>query len=241
VFDDLRQGVKNIEFLADPALGEIRVGALAPIIGGLLPAAMTCLRGERPGITVHVSQVTSVAQQYSELRERKVDLVVGRIPKSVEFDIKAEILFQERTVVVAGLRNKFARRRQIELGELINEPWGLPPAESLIGSLVADAFRALDLDLPRKGVATGSIHLLSELLASGPLLAVFSGSMLRFAANLPPLKVLPVDLPVPPWPVGIMTLKNRTTSPAAKPFIECVREIAKPLARRRLERSRNLS
>src|SRR6202521_4316298 len=26
VFDDLRQGVKNIEFLADPAAGEVRIG-----------------------------------------------------------------------------------------------------------------------------------------------------------------------------------------------------------------------
>src|SRR6266852_178234 len=29
VFDDLRQGVKNIEFLADPAAGEVRIGSSA--------------------------------------------------------------------------------------------------------------------------------------------------------------------------------------------------------------------
>ena len=28
VFDDLRQGVKNIEFLADPAAGEVRIGCI---------------------------------------------------------------------------------------------------------------------------------------------------------------------------------------------------------------------
>src|SRR5215471_17189203 len=28
VFDDLRQGVKNIEFLADPTTGEVRIGTL---------------------------------------------------------------------------------------------------------------------------------------------------------------------------------------------------------------------
>jgi hypothetical protein len=31
-------------------------------------------------------------------------------------------------------------------------------------------------------------------------------SMLRFGANLPRLKVLPVALPIEPWPVGVMTL-----------------------------------
>ena len=40
-------------------------------------------------------------------------------------------------------------------------------------------------------------------------------------------------LGVPPHRVAIFTLKNRTLSPAGKLFIECVREVAKPLARRR--------
>src|SRR3954467_15670871 len=31
VFDDLRQGVKNIEFLADPNTGEVRIGSIPPL------------------------------------------------------------------------------------------------------------------------------------------------------------------------------------------------------------------
>ena len=34
-------------------------------------------------------------------------------------------------------------------------------------------------------------------------------------SNLPPLKILPVELPVPSWSVGMMTLKDRTISPVA--------------------------
>ena len=48
-----------------------------------------------------------------------------------------------------------------------------------------------------------------------------------------PLKVLPVALPIPPWPVGIMTLKNRMPSPATELFIKCGREVVKPLAKRK--------
>jgi hypothetical protein len=54
-------------------------------------------------------------------------------------------------------------------------------------------------------------------------------SVLKFGTNLPPLKVLPVKLPVPPWPVGVMTLKNRTISPLAQLFLDCAHEVAKPL------------
>jgi hypothetical protein len=34
-------------------------------------------------------------------------------------------------------------------------------------------------------------------------------------------------------PNGIVTLKNRTLSPVAQVFIDCAREVAKPLAKRK--------
>jgi len=43
------------------------------------------------------------------------------------------------------------------------------------------------------------------------------------------LKVLPVDLPVRPWPVNIVTLKNRTLNPVAGRFIECAREVTRQM------------
>jgi DNA-binding transcriptional LysR family regulator len=230
VFDDLRLGVKNIEFLADPSHGEIRIGGNESIIGGLLPTIFGRLRRHYPGITIHVIQVGALVQQYRELRERKIDLILGRIAESNDDDIATEVLFYDRPLVVAGLRNRWARRRKLKLSDLANEPWSLPPSDSLIGSLIAEALRASGIERPRRGVATGSIHLHCALLASEPFLGVLPASMLHSAPNLPPLKVLPVELPVLPWPVGTMMLKDRAISPAVRLFIDCAREIMKPLA-----------
>ena len=102
VFDDLRQGMKKIEFLADPTVGEIRIGGNEAIIAGLLPTVFGRLRRQYPGISIHVTQVAAVLQQYRELRERKVDLIFGRIAQSIEDDVDAEILFHDRSFVVAG-------------------------------------------------------------------------------------------------------------------------------------------
>ena len=229
VFDDLRQGIKNIEFLADPTVGEIRIGSNEALSAGLLPAVFGRLRRQRPGVATHVKPVSILAQQYLELRERKVDVIVGRIAPSIEEDVLADILFYERTFVVAGLQNKWSRRRKIEFSELGNEPWHLPPPDTLVGSLIADAFRTSGMRFPPRGVSMGSLHLFCALLASEPFLAIVPGSLLRFGA-LPPLKVLPVNVPIPPWPAGIMTLKNRTFTPVVQLFIDCAREVAKPLA-----------
>jgi DNA-binding transcriptional LysR family regulator len=43
------------------------------------------------------------------------------------------------------------------------------------------------------------------------------------------VKVLPVDVPVRPWPVAVVTLKNRTLSPVAQRFIDHVRAFARSM------------
>ena len=233
VFDELHQGLKNIEFLTDPTVGEIRVGGSEAMIAGLIPAVFGRLRRSYPGISIHVMPVVPNPQQYRELRERRVDMILGRIAPSIDEDIATDILYDERICVVAGLQNRWVRRRKIELSELAEEPWTVPHPETLTGSLVADALRASGMKFPPKGAAMGTVHLFCALLASGPFVGFFPVSMLRFGSNLPPLKVLPVKLSIPHWPVGIMTLKNRTLNPVAKLFIDCAREVTKPVAKRK--------
>src|SRR5712675_171636 len=142
VFDELRQGMKKIELLIDPTVGDIRVGANEVIIGGLLPTVFSRLRRQYAGIAMHVMPLATVSQQYRELRERKIDLFLGRIPDSIDDDVAAEILFEDRILVVAGSQSRWARRRRIKLAELADEPWSMPMPDTLVGSLVADAFRA---------------------------------------------------------------------------------------------------
>jgi DNA-binding transcriptional LysR family regulator len=64
-------------------------------------------------------------------------------------------------------------------------------------------------------------------------LTIFSTSVLRFSTTRQELKVLPIELPLARVPVGIVTLKNRSLSPVAQLLINCAREVAKPMAKRR--------
>jgi DNA-binding transcriptional LysR family regulator len=232
VFDDLRQGVKNIEFLNDPTVGDVRIGGSEAQIIGVIASVVSSLRLRHPGIANHITPVDALAQQYADLRDRRVDLILARIPQSVDNDIEAEILFYDRTYVVAGPQNKWARRRKIELAELADEPWCLPPVGSLPGTIFGEAFRAAGLDFQHKGITTGSPQLHLNLLATGPFLAILPGSLLRFARHLQSLKVLPVKLSIPPWPVGFMRLKGRTLSPVAQLFIATTRDVVKPFAKK---------
>jgi DNA-binding transcriptional LysR family regulator len=234
VFDELRLSINEIERLADPTAGELRLGCTEPMSWGIVPTVIERLVRLYPRLTFHVTQGDPATLRYRELSARKIELALGRVAGPIPGeDVDAEILFNERAFVVAGMQSPWARRRKIELAELVNEPWTIPPPDSVAGSLLLEAFRACGLPPPRTCVVNFSIPLHISLLASGHFLTVFPDSLLRFSAERISLKILPIELPVHPGPVGIVTLKNRTLSPLAQLFIEHAREVVKPLARQK--------
>src|ERR1700676_4927104 len=77
VFDDLRQGVKNIEFLADPAAGEVRIGCNPSVAAGFASAVIDRLSRRYPRIVFHV-MAAETERLHRELSERNVDLLIAR-------------------------------------------------------------------------------------------------------------------------------------------------------------------
>src|SRR5215813_2848358 len=230
VFDDLRQGVKHIEFLADPTTGQVRIGNTLTSANSFITAVIDRLSRRYPGIVFHVVPA-GADLLHRELKARSLDLVITRSGgpfKEEQFGF--ETLYDDALVVLAGMKNPLARRRRIELAELVNEPWALPTLESAVTQAAIKAFRASGLDCPRATLVTSSPEMRIDLVATGRFLTITAS---RFRAKHPQLKVLPVELSMAPMAVGIVTLKNRRLSPVAKLFVQHAHEVAKSLTKRR--------
>jgi DNA-binding transcriptional LysR family regulator len=229
VFDELRQGISDIESLTNPKAGEVRVGC-PESLAFLSSAIIDRLSRRYPEVVVRLVTTQPATLEFRELRERKVDLLLGRIsPPLVDDDVDVEILFEDRLFVVTGARNRWTRRQRIDLAELMNERWLLLPANNVLSSLIARAFQARGLDLPRE-CASADVHTRLHLLATGRFLTFLPDSLLQFVAKRWSLKALPVDLSIQAPALGIITLRNRTLSPVVQLFIEAAREVAKSRA-----------
>jgi DNA-binding transcriptional LysR family regulator len=230
IFNDLRQGVQDIDFLSDPTKGEIRVGATDPIVVAVLSPAINRLSAKYPGMTFHA--VTGDASRlYRDVLEREVEFAVCRMIGRMPEELEGEIILHDTLAVITAATNPLARRRKLTLGELVNEPWAIYPPDSFFGALIADTFRANGLEPPRPTATSLSFNMQMELLATGRFLTVLPGFMLGIAGRNPPLKGLPVTLGDSPAPVGVITLKNRTLTPPAQLLIDNVRILAKALNR----------
>jgi DNA-binding transcriptional LysR family regulator len=231
IFDELKQTVNDVQFLADPSKGELRIGCPDTSAATVVPQMIERFSEKYPLAVLYVDNVPTFSDALPVLRSRQYDLVFARLYQpltSVVDDLNVERLFDDPVVVVAGKHSPWARRRKVDLAELVDEPWIMAGAHTWIYARVAEAFRERGLGMPKARLVTLSWPLIAHFVFNGRHIMAYPKSV----AVRHSLKVLPVDLPIRPWPLSILTLKNRTLSPVAKRFMECAREVAKSRADR---------
>ena len=230
--DALKQGMRDIEFLANPGSGEVSVGAdMSYIAGGFMSAIIDQMGKRHPRIAVHVVETTTIVgvPEYRELRERQVDVMLGRLSNPhLADDLTIEPLLDEAIVIVVSANSKWARQRNLMLRDLADEPWILAPGENIARSLVEEAFRGAGIAPPRPRVTTFSMQLRMQLLATGRYITVFTDTTLRYSAKRWGLKVLPFELPRR-LPVVAVKLRHRSPTPAVEVFLDTAKAVTKSM------------
>ena len=231
VFDELRHGLKDVEFLADPTTGELRFGCAEAMADSFVPAVIDKLTRKYPRLSFHVA-TDAGPPIFERLAAREVELVVSRIPnEQAEKYLIVRELFETSYVVAAGPGSPWIGRRKIRLAEIRDELWTLPPSDSFGHTLISEAFRLHGFDSPRTVATAVSRTMRNRLLATGRFLTMVPG----FSAipdQYPFLRALPIELPDTRAPVTVATLRNRTLSPLALLFLDTLRDVATSAIRR---------
>ena len=180
-----------------------------------------------PRVKVRVLAADNMSQEFWQVRDRQVDLLLGRVTKLfAEEDLEAEVLYDDRAFIVSGSNNRWASRRKVQLEELLGDPWLLPGE----GFFLAEAFRSQSFG--RSEVRRDIIFRVSAHRFAHHRSFYWSAVWLRdgFSPAVDSsLSVLPVAFSADTWPVAIVKLKGRTISPVVQTFIDCIRDVAKPL------------
>jgi DNA-binding transcriptional LysR family regulator len=226
IFDEVRQGLTDIEHMSDPTRGVVRIGTTEPVTV-VVSEIISRMARQYPRIVYHVV-VSDTDTLGRELRARTLDVLLTRwVPPLVADDLAAEVLFMSPLGVMAERRHPLLRRRKLRLADLMEEQWALSPPDSFLGRIVADLFRRRRLPLPPTVVTTISIYMRLNLLANGHFLTVLPLTMLRHRANRAWLRALDVDLSDSSGPIASITLKTRHAGGAVKLFREASLDVCK--------------
>ena len=188
-FDELRQGIRDIEFLAEPSLGEVRIGcprvardrrASADHRRVLAPLSARALPGRADE---HAQSAAGVSRIARTAARRRVG-TGGR-------DARRRQVCRGSQCRAADRRSPARRRRHIEpVGRAAEDQarrtrrCGLDPPRNSWNSLrVEEAFAAIGMKMPEVIVDTFSVALRNQLLVTGRFVTAMPASTLGSQAR----------------------------------------------------------
>ena len=226
IFDEVKQGIKEIEHLADPTQGEVRIGVIEPV-AAVLSEIIRRLTRRYPRITYHVT-VGDTDMLAGKLRDRALDVVLTRWNALTQADdLVAETLYTSILAIVADKSHPMVTRKRLTLADLMQEQWALPPPDTFLGRVVEDLFERKRLPLPSSIVTTTSTLMRLNLMANGRFLSVLPTTMLRHRSYKPWLRAVKVDLGDSGGLMSAITIKDRRSSAAMKLFLEASHAVCK--------------
>lgn len=224
IVDEVEQGMAEIEALSDPARGLVRIGTTEPM-ASVVAETVGRLAEPYPGLRFQVA-ISDTDTLVEALRRRELDVVLTRwVAPLVSDELLAEVMFRTPLAVMCAKGHPLLRRRELRLGDLMDQRWTLSPPETFLGRLVGGAFRHRGLPLPAAAVITVSIYLRLNLLASGRFLTVLPTTMLAHPTNRSWLRRLDVDLAETAGPIAAITLRRRRASGALQLWLAAARAV----------------
>lgn len=218
---------EEMNALAEGAAGRIALGALLVAAPVLVPLALARFKKSHPRHTVLVQEGSAMAL-LPALRRGELDLVVGRVSSDVPAEgLEFEAFYSEPMQVVSRPGHPLARRRRLRLRELADETWIVPAPDAPYRRRLDAAFRQAGVAPPRRLVESVSVVVNKMLVQRSDMLGVMPRTVAREYAALGLLRILPLKLPPPSGPVGVITAVGRPLPPAATALIEALREAAK--------------
>lgn len=227
--DDLAREVAD---LAQGRAGHLRVGASPSNADAFLPEACSAFLSEAPNATLNLDVIENDLL-LPALRRGELDVAMTHTRQLVQTELTLERVREDEFVVCCAANHRLARHRSITLQDLAQERWAA--ASSATGAfgplrLLREAFELRGLPPPRLALVTDLVMFKLRAVATSDLVGTaVRGNVDAVAAQLG-LKVLRVkDLD---WtrPVAIAYRKDAYLSPAARRFIEVVKDKARARA-----------
>jgi DNA-binding transcriptional LysR family regulator len=209
--------------------GQVEVGVIMTPAMNLLPNAITRVKKEAPLLRIGV-QVEASNVLMEMLQRGTLDFMIGRI---LEKESTAGLVYEELTgepaCAVVRTGHPLLERERLQLKDLANRPWILPPQGSILRHRCDMMFRRAGLEPPVDVVDTTSQLLITALLQKTDALHVMPVEVARYYAELNVLSILPLELPFRMDAFGIITKADNLMSPGANLLLQAVRSAAKEL------------
>ena len=230
ILAELHRLDEQLDQLSSSEGGAVTLGALPVAAAGILPGVLTRLKAAHPGVRIRLLQART-KELLPMLAAGEIDLIVGRLYEpSVPDGFRREALWSE-PISVLGRAEHPIFSEPVTLAALRRYDLVLPTITQRVGEEIERLLALIGLD-PATSLRSSSYSFIREMLHGTDLLAVtprlmMVGDLLRGA-----LRVVPLPLPAPDRPAGIILRRDRMLSPAGEMFVASLRAYVGEISQR---------
>ena len=203
--------------------GQVEVGVIMSPAMALLPRAIARIKEQAPLLRIGV-QVESSNVLLDKLQRGTLDFMIGRIlEKEDSTGLIYEELTEEPACAVVRPGHPLLENKQLELKDIADRPWILPPPGSILRHRFDMMFRRAGLAPPVNVVDTTALLLITALLQQTDSLHVMPQEVAQYYASLNVMRILQIELPCKMDAFGIIRQQDHLLSPGADLLLKQVR------------------
>src|SRR5262249_46684414 len=119
-----------------------------------------------------------------------------------------------------------AARTELQLADLVGQPWIFPPTRSLLRDKLTAMFVQQGLSLPTNIVETDALPVIATLLQESDMVTALPEETVQSSCKAEMLTVLVSNLPLGLGAFGLIKRRHHKLSPAAQLMSNTLRELA---------------
>lgn len=224
VLAELRRADEELDLVGSPEGGTVAIGVLPVAAVGVLPGALIRLKQRHPTIQVRLQQGRT-EELLPLLAAREVEMVVGRLyPPATPDGFLREALWEEPISVLARADHPIlgsagpVTRQALARHDLV-----LPTVSQRVGQEIEQLLSLLGL-APSAPTRSSSYGFIREMLLATDCISVMPRLMMAGDLLRGTLRVVPLPIPAPPRPAGLILPGDAPPSPAAAAFLAALRD-----------------
>jgi DNA-binding transcriptional LysR family regulator len=207
--------------------GKTAIGTIVNPGTVLLPAAIKRMKESYPGVLVSV-ELDASRQLVERLLQGHLDVVLARVldPPLADELVYEPLAADEPHAIIASAKHPLAGRQGLQLEDLIEQPWILPPPGSLVRERLLALCAERGWSLPTNIVEAAALPVITSLLQQSAMVVALPEEVVLPYCQVGILSVLVRNLPLGIGAFGLITRRHHPLSPGAKLLLNTIRELA---------------
>ena len=207
--------------------GQVAIGTVITPSTGLVPRAVKQFKETHPRVNVSIAVDTSTLL-LQQLRNGELDMMIGRLIaiNDSHAELKFEPLQDEPHRLIVRADHPFALRQDLQLADLAEAAWILPPTGSILRDRLTALFLSQGVDVPANAIETSAIPVIASLLLGSDLVIALPPESVQHYLSSGLLVELDFDLGLRMDVYGIITRKQHRLSPGSQAMLDVLRQVA---------------